>query len=79
MTLPLIDRTSARPVGSLGLDFNYNFPAAESGRNGRNWPDSAVAGIHLERQLSEDELPYMAIEHGRTIPLPEVQVPSEHR
>jgi len=30
-------------------------------------PDSAVAGIRLERQLSEDELPYTAIEHDGRI------------
>ena len=32
-----------------------------------SWPDSAVAGIRLERQLSEDELPYTAIEHDGRI------------
>jgi hypothetical protein len=33
----------------------------------RKWSDSAVAGIRLERQLSEDELPYTAIEHDGRI------------
>jgi hypothetical protein len=28
----------------------------------RSWPDSAVAGIRQERQLSEDELPYTTID-----------------
>ena len=36
----------------------------------RNWPDSAVIGIRLERQLSGDKLPYTAVEHeSRICPL----------
>jgi hypothetical protein len=34
-----------------------------SAANVRRWPDSAVAGIQVEWQLPEDELPYTAIEH----------------
>jgi len=44
------DRTKEVDVAGKSLSFKI-------GRLVGLWPDSAVAGIRLERQLSEDELP----------------------
>jgi len=41
----------------------------------RNWHNSAVAGIRLLRQLSEDELPYSAIEHAGLLAEPPPAIP----